>query len=432
MNSPIDEKLKRVYEVFYHDHDRLRGNLLGSLPAQPCEPPLSRNVFKLWYFLGGTKMKRQIVAAAIAAAIMLLALNFWPVNSKDGIAWADVVRQIHEVKSLVWVWNEEEIDSAYSAPKVKGRWKCYYKDPGMSREDHFIVGTTQPSVLPDATERCNRINIRGMTPTKSNSYDLAVLEKKAWIQITTFSPPITRLPTEAMAIWSKLGRITSDKTCKIGHKEINGIACVGFEAHINAFEPRIPMKGKVRVWSEKDTGIPVLVELQYQAKGGTYISGTTIDHIQWNAVLSDDLFKLPDLKGWKVEEVRSSSEQVFFSCTRLRNDIPFQVRRKDGTLILNVADVFSMKKGGIYTTLTNGKLKKQVEVFAVLNQEGRDKIKKIWAKGQNLELLADFNGKSQSAGYVPISNNGPGIMIDITSMNITPKEFEDNYLTSGN
>lgn len=103
--------------------------------------------------------------------------------------------------------------------------------------------------------------------------------------------------------WERLREITTDQARRIGDRDVGGVRAVGFEADIRDVmpgAPRLEMLGIARVWAEVETGAPVLIELEFERDGERYV--TRMEDLQWNAYLSPELFIVPDLDGWEVDE----------------------------------------------------------------------------------------------------------------------------------
>ncbi len=96
MNTQTEDDLRRMYAAFDTDHDRLRDQLMASLPeqTQPLRTPsLAR---RGWQWFGQTKMKRRVVRS-VAAAIplmvggLLIYAMLFPSGNDSAIVLADVL-----------------------------------------------------------------------------------------------------------------------------------------------------------------------------------------------------------------------------------------------------------------------------------------------------------------------------------------------------
>lgn len=126
MSKQLDDQLRRVHEPFARDHDRLREELMASLPAHTPEPVATGWVRSGWQWIGENKMRRRILAtSAIAASLVLVVLGFWPGEGGNGRLYAfadipamlDATRTIHfEGRGYVTV-NPEPPDDMKWFPK---------------------------------------------------------------------------------------------------------------------------------------------------------------------------------------------------------------------------------------------------------------------------------------------------------------------------
>jgi len=84
---------------------------------------------------------------AAAAAILLIAtVLFWPGSLESGVAWADVVRHLHEVQTLVARVTAETVMP--TGERFSTRAMLYQKDPGQSRSETYAV--TGDEAIPPA------------------------------------------------------------------------------------------------------------------------------------------------------------------------------------------------------------------------------------------------------------------------------------------
>jgi len=269
-------------------------------------------------------MKSKITQFAAAAAIILLAIAFWPEDSRNNIAWADVIGKIKEAKTLVASGTTEIIPSeAYKAQaeaqgeeviqQTTEQWKYFFKDPGKNRSERMwsrIVSTpTQPSTSqPSGTRPTKDVTISVRTEDKWTILDLQPDTRRAERQILSHWPMHDESLDRAADIWTKLCKIASDTTRKIGVSEINRMRVVEFEAPVQAWEPRLPYEGTIRVWASEKTTELIAFEVEYNQPLFGIVKQRIYD-IQWNVPLSDDLFTPPDLTGWTVVDTIVDSVQ---------------------------------------------------------------------------------------------------------------------------
>jgi len=96
MNTPFDDSVKRVLEPFERDHDRLRTQLMASLPADAPEAPRLDASARRRLWIGLSPMTRRvfrIIPAVAAAVVLLVGVGLWL-----GRGWSEPGRRIgHDV-----------------------------------------------------------------------------------------------------------------------------------------------------------------------------------------------------------------------------------------------------------------------------------------------------------------------------------------------
>jgi hypothetical protein len=384
-------------------------------------------------------MRNNITRFAAAAAVILLAIAFWPEDSRNNIAWADVVGKIKEAKTLVASGTMEIILSdAYKAQcKAKGEdvpqqttdeSRYFYKDPGMDRWERLWSRTvstpTQPSTTQPSVMRPTKdVTISIRTEDKWTILSLRPDSRWAGRHILIHWPMHDESLDKAADIRTKLCKIASDKTRKIGVSEINGMRVVEFEAPVQAWEPRLPYEGTIRVWASEKTAELIACEMEYSRPPFGMFRNRIYD-IQWNVPLSDDLFTLPDLTGWTV--VDSVSRYVTFSHTILKGHLTLRVGPKDGPAVLTEQDVKAIPGG----MTEEGIATKRIRIDPTWTEAGKTKLRAFTGAHFGDNLIIDFNGEFQYE--MKIDQTYPSLLIDVTALNKTLEQFEREYLTSDN
>ncbi|MHC4443017.1 MAG: hypothetical protein ACYTA5_10500 [Planctomycetota bacterium] len=103
MNEKIDDQLRRMYEAFDEDHDRLRDELMASLPEQVPQPRAVGDTKGGRHVIGDNKMIRRIgVTLAIAACLVLVILGYWPGSNGNGRVYgmADIPELLRNAKII--------------------------------------------------------------------------------------------------------------------------------------------------------------------------------------------------------------------------------------------------------------------------------------------------------------------------------------------
>jgi hypothetical protein len=370
----------------------------------------------------------RYAAVAAAAAIVLAVMNLRTGDSRNGLAWADVVRQVTSAKTLVWSLNARgKAPSTSSAqewmPAVLQ--KEYYNDRGMSRRE---IDTPQG----------RKIIIMAVDPNECTVLTLYPRQKKAdrcttigyWPGYSPGGKSPFGGPFDAGGWWGKLKGVTSNMTRKIGEREIKGVRTVGFEAPIQAIlemPKSFPTKGWVHVWVDRNTALPLLIEAQFEFESTHFVQEYTYGDIQWNATLSDDLFSLTPPAGYKVSEV--NRRFVPFKRTSLKSNVTLRVRSKAGEELITERNIEAIPFG----VATESDLdepspnkRREMSVYPELTETAKERLMRLLPQDKMLKLIVDFNGELKVETVFDFVHNM--VPLEITSMGKTLEQFENEYL----
>lgn len=103
MSEKIDDQLRSMYEAFDANHDRLRDELMASLPKQAAQPRAVGDTKGGRQLIGDNKMRRRVlVTLAIAACLILVVLGFWPGGNGNGRVYAmtDIPELLRKAKII--------------------------------------------------------------------------------------------------------------------------------------------------------------------------------------------------------------------------------------------------------------------------------------------------------------------------------------------
>jgi hypothetical protein len=222
-----------------HDQGSLDHNLnrlleLGE-PAPGMPEDLKIRIRSKLTEAGRGSMKKRIlpsrwavwpVAATIMAAVVLIVL--WYGNSSKAIAGADVQGRLNQVHTMTL--SRITKISEPTGMRITGRYKLYYKDPGLSRSEGYPTNAGPGSV----EEEPQRITISRNKPGSSEGVTLYPGAHRAELFDTAFltdgPQPLLQPPMDVASLnWESIKEIMADKTRSIGDRMINGVAAVGFE-----------------------------------------------------------------------------------------------------------------------------------------------------------------------------------------------------------
>jgi outer membrane lipoprotein-sorting protein len=362
--------------------------------------------------------------AAAAAAIMVVALvALWPGGGGGGLAWADVVERLSELRTLSARVVTEE--SRPSRSTVIRHARLYQQDPGLSRSEMILPagpGADGETVL--------SVRIARSGPDRSTLIDLDPRWKTAHRTILTFGGRLVEsraaMPTNLVAeSWTRMKEITSDQTRRIGDRVADGVAVTGFEADIRHLfrDPQAALvEGTIRIWAASDSGVPVEVGLEFTDEAQA-IHRTRFSELEWNLPLDSGLFDLPDLEGWTVTEERV--HRVSFSRTRLRDGVTLRIGPADGPAVLTEDQVRAVSSG--QSVGTPGADDTRRTVALLISPSGAARLADYTRAHLGESVVLDFNGEVRTEIRIGgvIRNR---LQLDITPLGVTLEQFERDYL----
>jgi len=366
-------------------------------------------------------------AAAAAAVIFVVLIALWPGGDGGGLAWADVVEQLNDLRTLSARLITEE--SGPTSPPVIRQVRFYQQDPGLSRTE--MLATPGPSGEPVGDEDVVSVRIAVSSPERATITLLQPLERTAHRTVLTFGgrQVDTRAATPPNPVaesWGRMKEITSDQTRRIGDRVLDGVAVTGFEADLRHVfrDPRAARpEGTIRIWAARDTGVPVEVELEFSGPMQmTY--RTRFSDLEWNVPLSADLFREPDLSDWQVTEERV--HQVEFVHTSLKAGVTLRIGPADGVPVVTEQDVAAVLSGkAVWAAGAEGP-RQTIELVAT--QSGASKLTEYTRAHRGESVVLDFNGEVRTeiriGGVIREK-----VQLDITPLGVTLEQFEQRYLT---
>ena len=391
--------------------------------------------------IGKTIMKSRITKLSAAAAIIVAVFAgiYQFAGSIDGasVAWADVVRQIDQMETLVWSGTTviTSIVQGRETSRVVEQWKYFRKDPNSRSQIEYQradVSEPKPATQPAVSHFEPSVVIHSYSKTRSTNWYLCPFQKKAKRVINNYELVMIDEPPDMVAEhWNKFKNISSDKARRIGQREINGIQAVGFAAPIQEYEPTFGGEGEIHVWVDKETAVPIFVEMEFRRKIGKIerIERGIASDIEWNVPLPDDLFEPPALEDWTIVE-DIEFKHVPFTNTSLKPDVTLRVTGQDGTVILTEHDIEKVRDATVMIVRKDEVTTTTVSVGSILTQAGRSKMKAYTLEHIGEKLTIDFNSKIQHEDN--IHDQFDGFAIDITKIGKTVKQFEEDYLTANN
>ncbi len=257
---------------------------------------------------------------AAATALVLFVLVPWKGDLNGSISWANVQKQLEQVRSVsLKACGHTE----YSTGKqITYCGKVYHINPGLSRAEIEVSASDVVGVKPGA----NRIYIFKQEPDR---YDLLTLNpesNQAYLETRLFNvedrrkPPFKQFMNTVSMSWEKLKEITEDKTRIIGDGIINGIPAVGFSLDgLPAETIYLPGYATVieatvtsgQLWVNRKDGTPMQAEIEAKIDVNptlTWKVHLEYTDIQWNIPLEESLFNLDVPEGWLNKRLIETSD----------------------------------------------------------------------------------------------------------------------------
>jgi outer membrane lipoprotein-sorting protein len=272
------EQLVRAFEVASHPETRAQ-TLRDMLAAQAESKKVHciSNKSSIWR----TIMKNRITKFGIAATIILvLGLIAWflPGTSKSGLAFAQVIRQLNEVKSMAYKITTETANE-------KVTMEIMSLEPGRTR-----------MVMPGGI-----ILITDLLQKKSLT--LVTLNKLAIFQKIDNQPNFTspNLLKNIISISKKFtGKDLSRVAGKdLGLREVEGRTAKGFQVPANGME--------IIYWVDPDTGYPIRIEFAGNNMGTGAVRKMIFRDLKFDVNLDESLFSLTVPKGYTIQTLKAQT-----------------------------------------------------------------------------------------------------------------------------
>jgi len=228
------------------------------------------------------------VAAIITIAVLIGIYLFGGSIGRTGVAWADVVREMQQIRTATWTEIGEP-----SPPKIEGTIRiagshirqCAYKAPGHERQD-----TTQVLIDPRTEQPTEFKLIHIIDRNVCKALILNPQEKTA--SVHSFDPGFPQNPLYDVFL-NPPENIPSDAQ-SLGTKQIDNRQAIGFRLQ-KKDDGTYPWSGDITdIWVDAKTRLLVMLEIK--AADGSCLFRLT-DFV-FNEDLDDSLFSLEPPPGY--------------------------------------------------------------------------------------------------------------------------------------
>jgi hypothetical protein len=300
-NESLDENFNSYGERFDRDHDRLRAELMASLPEAPAGARAAKGRAVGPTFGQRVRAPRLLfkVAAMVAAVAVIAGLLFWlrsGPTATAGVVFADVLQQIRKARTVTY---NSTLELGQHAPRTS---MVMFKEPGHERK-----------VAPGGQLQISDFG-KGRI--------LYVEPEVRWTFLIEYTPrQEERLELGPL---ERLKKVREESGVFVGEQELAGQA-----VHVFKVEDE---SDQMTIWAESQTGLPVRVQIvtspKKDGKGATTLGATlTLSDFVWNEELDDALFELKAPEGYEhyqiqlMDNSRPVTEEDLLEAFRILTDL---------------------------------------------------------------------------------------------------------------
>jgi outer membrane lipoprotein-sorting protein len=366
--------------------------------------------------------KRMVYGLAAAIAVTLLLFFLWPGVSTSGIAWADVIEKIENVRTMTGIFTVEE--RGPSGEEKVTRSKIYYKDPSKARFETYYPGTERIQAIRITDREPDRAVMTNIYPDRKEGERTSLIFKGTILDERKDDP----LDMAGLS-WLKLKNIASERMNEVGVRDVDGIPAAGFEASMREVfsGSKLPTPdGVIRVWVNRETVVPVAVDAEFEGRAGFQVK-SSLTEIEWNVALVDELFSDTAFDDYEIGD--TTVTQIGFRKTHLKSHVTFSIGPRGGEPVVTEADIAEITSGEAVSG-EGGPEVNRVRISLTVTEEAGKRVHSYTRRHIGEWMLININGESQAS----IKIGGVirrGMQIDITGLRLSLEEFEDKYLTSG-
>ncbi len=290
-------QLLQAFEVFHRRHDRLRDELMATLPAEL--PPRTLRLRGRWRGMLDLVPRldtpaRRVVAVLAPAACVLIAVGFFLVHGRSGVAFAAVLERMRQARTMVCdvvMVSTTIFEAEDRTEKQTFRQKLSTHSDGaayVGRIDGIDPPRTQ-WVFPDHIVTIDAEGKQTLTRFDEPAYPYARYELPDW--------------------WhDRLLKLTEAPDRELGTETLDGREVVGFEIAgwklgygtrpTPGVDATTAPAAVVRLWVDASTRLPVRMDVE----GGmemrvpgicTMRFSYTWEHIEYDVPLDPQLFQPP-------------------------------------------------------------------------------------------------------------------------------------------
>lgn len=241
--------------------ERIR-NLILDAHGQSKQKPSTARLTIARRTIMRSPIVKLAVAAAVIAVVVLGIFEYTGTESKSGVVWAEVARNVEASPSVIF--RARGTGSRDPNDDWPNAYRIFWRSAALDRADWYRNGQIHRTIYTNLDTK----TLIGVL------HDRKMYSKEAMSDERVQSARAGKGWTDPQDL---IKMALSLEHHALGQKTINGVLCEGIEA-------TGPDGGTARLWAGVETGYPVLVEIE-GIKGGICTTGT-MDQFRWNVDLS--------------------------------------------------------------------------------------------------------------------------------------------------
>ncbi|MHC4475825.1 MAG: hypothetical protein ACYTEL_09270 [Planctomycetota bacterium] len=236
-----------------------------------------RKTAALWQNFWTTIMRgraaRLAAAAAVITAVMIAISRFGGFPAKAGVCWADAVKKVEQIEMFICRIRGSTADA------VKG------KTSEVTLVEYY---SSKHGIRRDMYRKDKRIRITYMIPQENVLIDV-MPPKEAYTRGLLSEQQITEY-LEYYDPKKMIKKLLSSEYTRLPRKTIDGAEVEGIEG-VLALEAECFESSVIRFWVDVETQLPVLIEGEGVAAGGTLQTKGIVDQFEWDVELEASIFE---------------------------------------------------------------------------------------------------------------------------------------------
>lgn len=255
-------------EVTANDLERVRETLTDQMSRQQ---PGGQ---KIWRIIMKSRITKYAAAAVIIVAVLIGINQFGGSIGGAGVAWGNVLEYVQHVSTVVFRVTVVSTVTGKDKP-VEAQKAVYLSSKYGTRGDMYVN---------------DKIVSMEYMAAGENVVIMVVPEEKKYLQFV-LPPDKAKQRHEMSDPRQMVMQLMSVEYKKLEPTQINGIDVEGIESQSPRIAGGMFEDATARLWVDVQTDLPVLMEIEGVAGGGSMQMKMVIDNFQWDVELEPSLFE---------------------------------------------------------------------------------------------------------------------------------------------